>query len=237
MNPIHTLQPSGRQEELRYDFYPHHLFVEAVVSLFVLLAVVSISFLWQVPLEDMADPSDTSYVPRPEWYFLFLFQLLKYFEGSLAVVGIVIVPTIVLAALVALPFLDKGDATGLRKRPKVVAAGILGVFSVVVLTGLALVEDVRHAPAKMDLPPITEMQVAEGKRLFETFCLQCHQMNGKGGFMAGDLSQIGARRSRANIEQIILEPTTVSQTSMMSVIPLSDDERHAVSAYLSQKKK
>lgn len=234
---INTIQPAGRQEEKPYLFYPNHLFVEAVMALVVLLAITGIALVWQVPLEDMADPADTSYVPRPEWYFLFLFQLLKYFEGPLTVVGTVIIPTIVLTALAALPFLDKGDSTGLRKRPKVAAAGILGVFSVVILTGLAWVEDARHAPVKMDLPPVTEMQVAEGKELFDTFCLQCHQMDGRGGFMAGDLSQIGARRSRANIEQIILEPTIVSETTVMSVIPLSDEERHAVSGYLSQKKK
>jgi cytochrome c2 len=88
----------------------------------------------------------------------------------------------------------------------------------------------------MDLPPITGEQVEEGRDLFSRFCQICHTMEGKGGFIAPDLTQIGSRANRAYIERVILHPQIVSQTTIMSLIPLSDAERHAVSAYLSRKK-
>jgi mono/diheme cytochrome c family protein len=88
----------------------------------------------------------------------------------------------------------------------------------------------------MTFAPITAAQVAEGDDLFHRFCVLCHSMDGAGGFMAPDLTQIGARASRSYIEQVILTPEIVSKITIMSVVPLSDEERHAVSAYLSLKK-
>jgi quinol-cytochrome oxidoreductase complex cytochrome b subunit len=64
-------------------FFPDILFKDAVVSLFVLLVLVALSYFVGAPLESRANPNDAAYTPRPEWYFLFLFQLLKYFPGKL----------------------------------------------------------------------------------------------------------------------------------------------------------
>lgn len=238
MNNMNKEPVAGESAENQYPLYPNHLFVEGVVAMMVLLIIVLISFNWHVPLEEMADPGDTTYVPRPEWYFLFYFQLLKYFGGSLVVVGTFVLPVVLFGALVLLPFFDKGESTSIRKRPWISASGLVGVVAIVGLTWLSVVEDTGHASqAKMDLPPITQESVAAGKEIFEKYCLLCHQIDGKGGFMAPDLTQVGARRNRASIEQVIITPKIVSQTTIMSEIPLSDDERHDVSAYLSQKKK
>jgi cytochrome c553 len=227
---------AGESRESPYPFYPNHLMVEADVALLVLAAVVVISYLWQVPLEQMADPGDTTYVPRPEWYFLFLYQMQKYFAGPLIVIGTFIIPLLVFSWLILLPFVDRSESTRITKRPGIAIAGILGVACIVGLTGLAVIDDAAHAELKMDLPPITDAQIAQGKDVFDRYCLLCHQIDGKGGFIAPDLTQIGARRNRASIEQIIIDPKVVSQTTVMTEIPLSDDERHAVSAYLSTKK-
>jgi putative heme-binding domain-containing protein len=96
-------------------------------------------------------------------------------------------------------------------------------------------EDDSHT-YKMDLPPVTEEQIAAGKDLFARFCMLCHAMEGKGGFIAPDLTEIGARANRAYIEQVILNPQVANEATIMSVIPLSDAERHEVSAYLSRKR-
>ncbi|MDR2161449.1 MAG: c-type cytochrome [Desulfovibrio sp.] len=199
------------------------------------MAIALLAFVWQVPLEEMADPGDVTYVPRPEWYFLFYFQFLKYFEGQLVVVGTCILPALIFVLLILLPFLDKRETTNIRKRP--VAAGIclLSVFSVVALSVISVVEDDLHG-YRMELPPITEEQIAEGKDIFSRFCQICHSMDGKGGFIAPDLTQIGSRANRVYIERVVLQPQIVSKTTIMSLVPLSDTERHAVSAYLSRKK-
>jgi ubiquinol-cytochrome c reductase cytochrome b subunit len=216
-------------------FYPDHLFVEGVAAIAVFLVIVLIAFVWQVPLEEMADPGDTAYVPRPEWYFLFYFQLLKYFEGSLAVVAIVVLPALTLALLVLLPFLDRSAAAGIRKRPLTAALTLASVLCIAALTALSVLEDESHLYT-MDLPPVTDEQIAAGEEIFGRFCQICHSVDGKGGFMAPDLTQIGARANRAYIEQVIINPQIVNQATIMSVIPLSDVERHEVSAYLSRKK-
>jgi len=214
-------------------FYPGHLFTEALVAFLTLLVLVLLSLFWQAPLEEIADPSDSAYVPRPEWYFLFYFQLLKYFEGSLTIVGTYILPALAGIVLILWPFMDRGEETRLRRRPLAAALGAGILAAITILTGLAVVED---SDLRMDLPPITEFQIAQGEDIFNRYCMLCHSMDGQGGFMAPDLTEVGSRVNRVYIERVIINPDIVSQTTIMSRIPLSDEERHDVSAYLSRKK-
>src|SRR4030067_3098439 len=100
-------------------FFPNALFKDAIVSLIVFLALVALAALLGAPLEAHADPSDTSYTPRPEWYFMFLFQLLKYFPGQLEVVGVFVLPSLAILLLVALPFLDPGSRRHFSRRAAV----------------------------------------------------------------------------------------------------------------------
>lgn len=228
--------PQEPEKGRRYKFYPNHLFIEAVTAIVVLLILVVLALLWQIPLEEKALPSDTTYVPRPEWYFLFYFQLLKYFEGALTVVGIFFLPLAVFLLLLFLPFFDRKPATRLVKRPFAVLSAALGLFLVVGLTVQALGDDSEHPKIRhMSLPPFTAEDVEEGKRMFNTFCVLCHSMDGKGGFMAPDLTQIGGRAGRTYIENVVIDPQIVSRKTIMSLIPLSDEERHKVSAFLSTK--
>lgn len=223
--------------EKNYLFYPNHMFVEAIAAIAVLLALCAAAMIWQFPLEEMAHPSDTTYIPRPEWYFLFYFQLLKYFGGALTIVGVFVVPLVASVALFLLPFYDRNKETKLGKRPLAAAAALFSIVMVVGLTAQSIVEDMDEPRIKrMYLPPVTAEQVTEGNRIFHTFCVLCHSMDGKGGFMATDMTQIGGRASRTYIENVVLNPQIVNQKTIMSLIPLSDDERHAVSAYLWQKK-
>ena len=71
------------------------------------------------PLERMADPTDAGYIPLPDWYFLFLYQLLKYSyaSGSFTVIGAFIMPGIAFGALLLAPFLDRGPERRPLKRP------------------------------------------------------------------------------------------------------------------------
>ena len=76
----------------------------------------------RVPLEQLADPTDTTYIPRPEWYFLFLFQTLKLFDGPLEVVGSVVLPGLAVLALILVPFIDRGQMVKVTRRT--VAIGV-----------------------------------------------------------------------------------------------------------------
>src|SRR3990172_6583742 len=104
--------------------------------------LVALAYFVGAPLEARADPSDTTYTPRPEWYFLFLFQLLKYFPGNLEVVGVIVLPFLALAALVLLPFLDRTTKRHFFNRPVVT-----GVASFLILAVLGLtIQPGREAP-------------------------------------------------------------------------------------------
>lgn len=229
---------SDKATESQYTFYPRHLLVEAVASVIVLVALVVAALLWAVPLDEMANPADTTYVPRPEWYFLFYFQMLKYFEGSLTVIGVFVLPMLVLGVLFCLPFFDRSEPKKLVRRPVAALCGVLGMAFVIGLTVNSLVEDSKNPRIfkKINFPPITQEQVAAGEKVFSSYCVLCHAMNGKGGFMAPDLTQVGGRTSRTYIENVIMNPQLVSQQTIMSLVPLSDAERHEVSAYLFMKK-
>ena len=80
------------------------------------------------PAGHVADPTDTSFIPRPEWYFLFLFQIVKFFEGPLEIVGTVILPTLAILALFLVPFIDRGRAVALRQRTGAIALVVLGAI-------------------------------------------------------------------------------------------------------------
>lgn len=146
-------------------FFPDVIFKDAVVSLLVLLAIFGLLLAFGVPLEARADPADTSYTPRPEWYFLFLFQLLKYFPGQLEVIGVFVLPTLFLVALFALPFLDRTRARHPLDRPIVSGATTLVMAAIVFLT----VQSVLEAP-----PPTESDQGDTVASLYANNCAGCH---------------------------------------------------------------
>src|SRR3990170_3008849 len=122
------LEQYQKAKEKGLPFFPNILFKDAVVSLLVFIILVALAYFLGTPLEARADPADTSYTPHPEWYFLFLFQLLKYFPGKLEVEGVFVLPTIATLLLIALPFLDRSKRRYFLGRPLVI-----GITSLVVL--------------------------------------------------------------------------------------------------------
>src|SRR3972149_4427174 len=92
-------------KEKGVPFFPNIVFKDAVVAFLIFLVLIALAYFVGAPLEARANPGDASYTPRPEWYFLFLFQLLKYFPGNLEVIGVVLIPTLAVLLLFVLPFL------------------------------------------------------------------------------------------------------------------------------------
>ena len=146
-------------------FFPDILFKDAVVSLLIFLLLIGLAYFLGAPLEDRANPADTAYTPRPEWYFLFLFQLLKYFPGKLEVVGVVVLPTLAILLLLALPFLDRGPRRHFLNRPVVTAVTLLAAAGIGALT----LQSVREAP-----PPTEAAQGDQVAALYTENCAACH---------------------------------------------------------------
>ena len=88
-------------------FYPDVIYQDVLISFAIFLLLVGLAIFIGVANEPKADPSDTAYIPRPEWYFMFLFQMLKYFPGKLEWVGTFIIPTVAFLVHFLLPFFDR----------------------------------------------------------------------------------------------------------------------------------
>jgi mono/diheme cytochrome c family protein len=201
-------------------FYPYAMFEDTVMSLVVVCVIVALAVIWKwtswsphhngthqgllgPEFTAPADPGTTSFVPRPDWYFYFLFYLLRVFKWPESVfLGTVGVPTIALILLIALPFYDIRRERRLSRRPVAVVGAVLVVLSMGILTwkgatakeALAseVIADVPGWIKAEKLPPAA----VPGAKLFAVAgCTACHTYNGAGGSQLGapDLTAIGTR--------------------------------------------
>ena len=150
--------------------------------LLALAVIVTLVFLYPTEIGEIADPASTSYNPRPDWYFLFLFQALKYFPGSMEAVAAVMLPGLALTVLLAVPFFDRRMRQNPLDRP--IATG----FAVATLAGVIALT-VIGAESPLLNPYVPELPtVEEGQRLFHTLnCAYCHAVNGRGSTIGPDL--------------------------------------------------
>ncbi len=120
-------------------FYPSFLFKEIVVMMliFILVAII-LALVFPVGLEDPADPTDNLYIPKPEWYFMSLYQLLKYFPGKWEIIATAIIPSGGIIALLLLPFIDKSTEKRPTKRPIAMVAMFLAVGAIIFWTVMGI---------------------------------------------------------------------------------------------------
>jgi cytochrome c553 len=201
-------------------FYPYAMFEDTVMSLVVVGVIIALACIWKwtswAPHHDgthqgllgpeytaPADPGTTSFVPRPDWYFYFLFYLLRIFKWPNTVfLGTVGVPTIALILLIALPFYDVSRERRPSHRPLAMTGMVLVILSMAILTwkgataseALAseVIADVPHWVKEEKLPP----QAVPGAKLFAVAgCTACHTYLGTGSSNLGapDLTSIGTR--------------------------------------------
>ena len=154
-----------KAKEKGVPFFPDIIFKDAVISLLIFLLLVALAYFLGVPTEARADPNDATYTPRPEWYFLFLFQMLKYFPGKLEAIGVVVIPGLFILLLLALPFIDRSKTRHFLNRPYASLAAVAVVAGIVTLTILS----VREAP-----PPQVAAPVDQAAALYVSNCANCH---------------------------------------------------------------
>jgi cytochrome b6-f complex subunit 4 len=118
-------------------FYPYYLFEITLMTLFTVEVVLLLAILFPSAVGREIDFS-AQYSPRPEWYFLFLYQLTKYFPGRWTFVGAVLLPGLSFSVLLLAPFLDSGPAVSLRQRKAAAFFGFTLLVAVIVLTILSL---------------------------------------------------------------------------------------------------
>jgi ubiquinol-cytochrome c reductase cytochrome b subunit len=135
----HGITPvPGDEHKPKKKFFPEQVFKDTVGMFVWFAAVAMMVALVKVPLGPVADPTDTSFIPRPEWYFLFLFQALKLFQGPLEVFGAVVLPGIAMGLLTLAPFLDRGKLVRITRRTGAIALTVLAVIGWTGLTARAV---------------------------------------------------------------------------------------------------
>jgi menaquinol-cytochrome c reductase cytochrome b/c subunit len=200
------LRPGEKEEYLReYEvlkkkgkpFFPYAVLKDSTMAFVVLIVVVIMSLVLGAEQGPKVDPTTTTYVPRPEWYFFFLFELLRVLKPPelvpLAMVGI---PTIAMVLLLLLPFYDRGAERRPERRPIATTAGILTIVAIAYLTFLGAQAG---SPTEIELTVAREYE--PGKEVAaQSGCLACHLFEHNGNPGPGpDLTHIGAKLPRAAI--------------------------------------
>ena len=185
-------------------FWPDIVGKDAIVSAAVVIVIVLLAAFAGAPLDAPADPTDTSYVPRPEWYFLPVYQLLKLVPGaaeSLVAVGL---PAALFLVMLALPFFDKGSKRNLMRRPLALASLAIVLAASGLLIGAAgRAPDTAVDPAELALNS-TERA---GRVLFRAQqCGNCHTIGDEGVAVGPDLTTIGLRHSAGWLHSFIESP-------------------------------
>jgi len=167
-------------------FYPDFLLKEWMVGAVFLVGFLCLTIAHDPPLERIADPTDTTYIPVPDWYFLFLYQLLKYSfaSGQFNILGAFIIPGIAFTALILAPFIDRGPERHPTKRPLAVGFMLLAVSAVFYLTWEAAAHhDWEAAKEQGKIRDAVELdKTAEGYLIVEQQgCIGCHGTNLEGG--------------------------------------------------------
>ena len=178
---------------------------DSVMACITLSVIILMAILFGAELGPKADPTTTTYTPRPEWYFFFLFELLRVIKPPelvfLATIGI---PTICLVLLLLLPFFDRGPERNPLRRPIAVTAGIATIAAMAYLTILGALAG---APSEIDLA--TAPQYERGKEVTASAgCLACHKIGENGGTLGPSLTEVGDRLGRDAIARTLVNPTS-----------------------------
>jgi menaquinol-cytochrome c reductase cytochrome b/c subunit len=177
------LEKYHREKRTGSKFFPDVIYKDVLAAFAIFLLLVGMALYIGVANEPPADPNDSSYVPRPEWYFMFLFQMLKYFPGELEWVGTAILPGLAVLALFLLPFLDRSPHRYWKKRK--LGVSIMSVI-VIGMVGLTVVAFAETPPMEGDhgTGSISD-QVIAGQDLYSVYCVECHGADGEGGEIIG----------------------------------------------------
>jgi len=194
-------------------FFPYAVAKDSAMACVVMLVIILMALVLGAELGPKPDPTTTTYVPRPEWYFFFLFELLRVIKPAqlvpLATLG---VPTIGMIVLFLLPFMDRNPERHPARRP---IATTVGIFVICAMAYLTFLGANAGSPTEIDMKTPKELAGADlqkftaGKLVAaQSGCLACHKFGENGNSGPGpELSKIGARIPREAIARTLRNPT------------------------------
>ena len=246
-------------------FYPYAMLHDTIMSLVVVVVLIGLACLWKFTADEAvggestsgvlgklydnpADPGTINFVPRPDWYFYFLFYLLRIFKWPetvfIATVGI---PTIALILLIGLPFYDRRRERRPLHRPVAMVAAVLTMISMAVLTWKgATAKEALGSELVLLVPEWADEQgfannaaAVDGAKLFaQSGCLNCHTYLGQGNANLGapDLSAIGATNDATYFVQYLTNPAAFGNNVMGSYSYLGEENLAALGEFLASSK-
>src|SRR3954471_25003258 len=249
-------------------FFPYAMFHDTVMSLVVVLVIIGLASVWYFTsgedpntcgsgdscllgprYSEPADPATTNFVPRPDWYFYFLFYLLRIFKWPDSVIlGTVGIPTIMLIIAFLLPFLDRRMERRLTRRPVAVIGAILVVISMGVLTYKGATAKEALASEVVQAVPTwaqrqgfaNDAQAIAGAKVFASSgCTACHTYLGTGSSNQGapDLSAEGTKgRNKQFFAQYVADPSKFGNNVMPKFGSLGEQKLHQLGVFLSASK-
>jgi len=257
-DPYHPKQ----QPEL---FYPRQVLMDLSLTALLIVGLGLLCFFVPIQLGPPANPADAQYIPRPEWYYLPIFQWLKYWHGSAAIIGVLVIPTLIALAVLALPFMDRSLERRPWKRPAAMGAYAFLLFSLVGLglrsqyldrhdSGVAQQlakqradeDEYARKPFEPELSSaslaaanvtLADPLAAKGKTIFEAnSCNACHGDGGVGTAAAPALTGIHAKLSPSQIAELFSHPTAKMTDGGMPPVTLPPDDQKALIAYVESLK-
>ena len=221
-------------------FFPYAVAKDSLMAVVVMASIIGMSLVLGAELGPKVDPTTTTYVPRPEWYFYFLFEVLRIIKPNylvpLATIG---VPTICMILMFLLPFVDRGPERRPERRPIAMAAAFFTIAAMAFLT-----YEGAHAgsPNQIDMGPPANVVKAGGQTLqtweagkqvvAQSGCLACHKIGENGGNIGPNLTEIGGRLARQAIARTLVNPTA----PMPAYTELSTKKRDDLVEFLAQLK-
>jgi ubiquinol-cytochrome c reductase cytochrome b subunit/menaquinol-cytochrome c reductase cytochrome b/c subunit len=218
-------------------FFPYAVAKDSVMAAIVLAVIIFLSLMFGAELSPKANPTTTTFVPRPDWYFFFLFELLRVMRNvpkwtPMATVGI---PTICMILLFLLPFFDRSPERRITHRPVALAAAL---FTIAAMAYLTYTGANTGSPNSVDLKPPANLSAAQ-KQTFtagelvvgQSGCLACHVLGGNGNDGPGpNLTHVASKVPQQQLAATLINPTP----PMPSFASLPKDKFNTLVAFLSE---
>lgn len=234
----HGITPSAVERRPARTFHPEQAFKDAVavfaafVVLFVLAAAV------KAPLERPADPTDSAYVPRPEWYFLFLFQALKAFTGPLEPLGSVLLPAAAVGLLFAVPFVDRSRMQRVAERTAAMAAVALATLAWASLTAAAVLTTPTPGGAPAGRRPNTSWRESAPEQLaglgyfHRARCSSCHNLAAGPPRPGPNLAGLASARPAEVLIAHFQQPGAAGNGDFLRPTGLAPDQLETLAAFV-----
>jgi ubiquinol-cytochrome c reductase cytochrome b subunit/menaquinol-cytochrome c reductase cytochrome b/c subunit len=195
-------------------FFPYAVAKDSVMAAIVLLVIIFLALMFGAEMGPKVDPTTTTYVPRPDWYFFFLFEVLRVMKNvpkftPMATIG---VPTICMILLFLLPFYDRSPERRIERRPVALAAGLATIIAIAFLTYSGADTG---SPNSVDMPPPASLTASQKSTFLagelvvgQSGCLACHVIGANGNNGPGPpLTHVGSKLPAAAIASTLINPT------------------------------